>query len=124
MEIVPPWFHLPSKSTISVNSNDISRSIVITIPNEGSLEISIFPSTCTSAENGVWGVFLPNDDLAVLRYNVNIKLKYRPYSINGKYYLRWYKNVLESFQVLDWETIDANIEKSLLRNLLEKAESK
>jgi hypothetical protein len=121
LDIVPPYFKLPSNSKFSVQADDRKRTIIIETPGIGPLTISISPSRAGVAPGGVWGLIEPNENLVALQYNVITKLRYRPYAMKSKVFKRWFGNVSAAIEKLDWEKIDSEVERTLMREMLEKS---
>ncbi len=121
LDIVPPYFKLPSNSKFSVQSDVRKRTIIIENPGIGPLTISISPSGAGVAPGGVWGLITPNENLVALEYNATTKLRYRPYATNSKVYKRWFENISAAIEKLDWAKIDSDVERTLMRKMLEKS---
>ncbi len=114
-----PSFELPPNSKFLIQEKEGSRVITIEIPSvSGLITMSISPSHSGIAPGGVWGVFKPNDSLSVLEYRTEIKLTYRSNAIDSKAIKRWFDNISRNISKFDWETIDSEVERSLMRQLL------
>ncbi len=124
--LVPPSFILPPNSSIETlltgQGEHNLRSILIK-SREAELEISIRTHSGGTAEGGIWGILPPNKNLYTLSYRITVKIRLAPWkdTPTSKVYERWYENMINSLSELDFQSIDKEVEKALMRQMLESS---
>ena len=125
--IVSPQICLPSESKVRVETIDKSRAIIISNPYV-TLRINFHASSGTVAQQGVWGIFVPDpknmNRYYAIEYKVDSTLfinRMKAYSPEMKHYRRWFENICDTLSGYDWSTVDKKIERNLNRDAISKA---
>ncbi len=118
-----PSFKVPPGSRFSAHGDDQSRTMSVYVPQHGSLSISMSPSRSGAAPSGVWGLIPPSENLVAMEYRTVVKLKYRPHAVEGDVLRRWFDNTTAMVARLDWATIDSEVERTLMRQMLGSSSS-
>lgn len=124
--LVSTHIHLPPDCKISAEISDKSRTIVFR-NSYVTLKIIIHASSGMVAQQGIWGVLVPDaknmNRYYVIEYKVDSTLfinRLRTYSPEMKHYRRWFENVCDTLSGYDWNVVNKKIERSLNREAISK----
>lgn len=117
---------LPPKCKIKVETTDKSRSIIFSNPY-ATIKIVFHASSGMVAQQGVWGVLIPDpadmNRYYIVEYRVDATMlisRTKTYSPEMKNYRKWFENICDILSGYDWNVVDKKIEKSLNRDAISK----
>lgn len=120
-------FSLPPGSTIAPIIKDKSRFIMIK-NGFGVINIEIYRSLASVAQQGIWGVFKPDpknlNRFYTIEYLVKLTMKvgrFKRYSPAMNDYKKWFANIRMVLSEYDWQNIEKKIERSEIRKAISKS---
>lgn len=116
----PPFLTVPPETKLEIENDEWKRIIRFKLDESAEIEIVLLKSSAGIAPNGIWGLLNPNPNLALIDYDLNIKLKYYKHRNKSESYERWFNNISDALGELDWEQIDLKTEENIKRRILEQ----
>jgi len=113
--------HIPPGSILKTAQPNETRVITIAT-HYSTVSVTIRNVFAGVAQQGVWGVLAPDpldmNRYYIVRYRVSLSIKpnrFKKYSPDMESYSRWHQNIKDLLQGYDWEYVDQQIERQVMR---------